>query len=371
MPIAYTIQDPFCWDSQTNTGLNAMNGARRNSLLLSLSNFDFCAPPQRPEFEDMDPFAPLSITDGFALTKPHHHQQQQQQTQHHHQLARGGQYNRVLSDRSESSGGSMPSLHSSSSSSSAAPGLSRHVDLNDSFQLFSQDSGLGHREAFEDVPYEAFSSVPEAAPLSSSSFTTASDDSVDNNLGGDMVADGDDGDSQRFKRFHEEKWSHRYKELLAFHGDFGHSAVPHTFPQNPQLARWVKRQRRQYKLRRDGRPSTMTLDRLQLLDAVGFIWDSHDVNWREKLATLDKFRRLHGHCNVPSNYMDKKLATWVKCQRRQYKLHVDQKPSAMTDQRISELETRGFEWEIRSTSAKAKAGAQPPPPSHNFHPFVV
>jgi hypothetical protein len=166
--------------------------------------------------------------------------------------------------------------------------------------------------------------------------------------------DGDDNEStqQRFKPFHEEKWSQRFKELLQFHKDHGHSAVPHTYPPNPQLARWVKRQRRQYKLRKDNRQSTMTTERLDLLSSVGFIWDSHDVNWREKLDTLMVYRTEHGHCNVPSNYRDKKLATWVKCQRRQYKLYWDGKPSAMSPERILELEKVGFEWEIRSTIAR-------------------
>jgi len=173
--------------------------------------------------------------------------------------------------------------------------------------------------------------------------------------------DEDDEDDElnqhRFKPFHEEKWSLRYKELLDFHKLHGHAAVPHTYPANPQLARWVKRQRRQYKLRQDNRQSTMTSERLEMLDSVGFVWDSHDVNWREKLDSLVAFRQEHGHCNVPSNYRNKKLATWVKCQRRQYKLYWDGKPSAMTPDRILELEKVGFEWEIRSTVPRKQAAA--------------
>jgi Helicase associated domain len=170
-------------------------------------------------------------------------------------------------------------------------------------------------------------------------------------------AEQEEVDSQRFKPFHEEKWSVRYKELLQFHQEHEHSAVPHTYPPNPQLARWVKRQRRQFKLRRDGRPSTMTPDRLELLKSVGFVWDSHDVNWREKLEALELFRKHQGHCNVPSNYTDKKLATWVKCQRRQYKLYWDGKPSAMSAERIMELEKRGFEWEIRAAAPRTPKDA--------------
>lgn len=96
----------------------------------------------------------------------------------------------------------------------------------------------------------------------------------------------------------------------------------------------------------------MTTERLELLNSVSFIWDSHDVNWREKLDLLVEFRNVQGHCNVPSNFQDKRLATWIKCQRRQYKLYWDGKPSAMTPERILELEKVGFEWEIRSTSQR-------------------
>lgn len=161
-------------------------------------------------------------------------------------------------------------------------------------------------------------------------------------------------EEQRFKAFHEEKWNLRFKELLAFFNQHGHAAVPHTYPENPQLARWVKRQRRQYKLLHDGQTSTMTTERLDMLNEVGFVWDSHDVNWREKLDSLISFRRCHGHSNVPSNHKDKKLATWVKCQRRQYKLFCLGKSSAMTNERIKQLESVGFEWEIRSVSPRKK-----------------
>lgn len=347
MPIAYTVQDPFHWDNQSRVSMtepgrrSSLVAARRNSLLSALSVFDFTGFPSfqpSAEHEEMDPFAPLSLEDG----------------QHTKSLVKrqfgtlNPSYGRALTDRSESSGGSAPSMESSHSSESAA---SVHNPGSSFFPV--QDGISTSHQGFDDTLYDPFTS---GTPALTSSFSLSSDR---NSALEEADGDNEDADSQRFKRFHEEKWSHRYKELLAFHREFSHSAVPHTFPRNPQLARWVKRQRRQYKLRRDGRPSTMTLERLQLLDSVGFVWDSHDVNWREKLTALDDFRREYGHCNVPSNHSDKKLATWVKCQRRQYKLHIDQKPSAMTEQRIAELEKRGFEWEIRSTSGKFKSVAAP------------
>lgn len=179
--------------------------------------------------------------------------------------------------------------------------------------------------------------------------------------------------SQRFKPFHEEKWGMRYKELVVFFRENGHSAVPHTYPKNPQLARWVKRQRRQYKLLQEGKPSTMTTERLELLSQVGFIWDSHELNWREKLLALTEFKKDHGHCNIPSNFGDKKLSTWVKCQRRQFKLHRDGKPSAMTPERIAALQAINFEWEIRPANGKATktVDSEPVPVTPTAIPSVM
>lgn len=190
----------------------------------------------------------------------------------------------------------------------------------------------------------SFSKEPEVVS-SSSSMSSASNTTPDGN---------------RFKHFHEEKWNVRYKELLIFRKENGHAAVPHSYPKNPQLSRWVKRQRRQWKLLQENQTSTMTTERLSLLNEIGFVWDSHDVNWREKLDALLSFRHENGHCNVPSNNKDKKLATWVKCQRRQYKLFWDGKPSSMTSERILQLEQAGFEWEIRASSPRKKQGTGSP-----------
>ena len=108
-----------------------------------------------------------------------------------------------------------------------------------------------------------------------------------------------------------------------------------------------QRQRRQYKLLQENQVSTMTLERINLLEDLGFIWDSHGVNWREKFSSLLAYKSKIGHCDVPSNHDDRKLATWVKCQRRQYKLHKDGRPSSMTPKRIRELEEIGFRWGVR------------------------
>lgn len=336
-------------------------GSRRNSLL-SVSIFDFPLTPggnighSTFSYSDPDPFAPLSLNELLPLTPS---------------MARSQPTaDRLLGDRSESSGVSIPTVISTGSYNGTHH--QQHQGNQHAMMPFSNASiahhnyhnsnPMDHYQRHNPItPIHTMSSKPTLGTVTSSTALALA--APAKSLGGDAACydDDDDDDDEfnqhRFKPFHEEKWSLRYKELLDFHREHGHAAVPHTYPANPQLARWVKRQRRQYKLRRDNRQSTMTMERLDLLTSVGFIWDSHDVNWREKLDSLALFRREHGHCNVPSNYRDKKLATWVKCQRRQYKLYWDSKPSAMSPDRILELEKVGFEWEIRSTVPRTGGGS--------------
>jgi hypothetical protein len=380
------------------------SAAFRRCSLLSMSMFDTPMLAGNDLLDDhlhMDPFTPMAMRDG---SMPHpgnprqklqlQHQNRQQQHQqyqpmngfsHHQQyhnsgisnlsmpnipnISSIGSSNLIMSDKSESSLTSVPSLAPSSYSTRGNLGnyhspvthlstLALPTTFDGPSTSAAKVSPVSYTKASVQIPTKIMSSpnpVTSHTPVLSSpagvSPAGVSPDGVSKPCLRDDDEDEDEEglDQHRFKPFHEEKWTLRYKELLEFHQEHGHAAVPHTYPRNPQLARWVKRQRRQYKLRTDDRPSTMTTERLDMLSSVGFVWDSHDVNWREKLEALQKFRKDHGHCNVPSNYVDKKLATWVKCQRRQYKLYWDGKPSAMSPERILELEKVGFEWEIRST----------------------
>jgi len=170
-------------------------------------------------------------------------------------------------------------------------------------------------------------------------------DNMDKSVGSD---DGENG--HRFRPYQYEQWTEKFQELCDFRKDKGHCQVPHTYKENPPLARWVKRQRYQYKLKAEGKMSTMTDERVKLLENIGFIWDSHAAAWAEKLHELKDYLQVHGDCNVPSTYpANPQLATWVKCQRRQYKLLRDNKTSNMTVDRIMELEKLGFVWEVRKT----------------------
>lgn len=159
----------------------------------------------------------------------------------------------------------------------------------------------------------------------------------------------DEDDENRFRPYQAGQWSEKFQELLEYRERMGHCLVPHTYKENLPLARWVKRQRYQYKLMIEGKASTMTEERVKALEDIGFVWDSQGAAWEERLTELAEFRQIFQHCNVPSNYShNPQLATWVKCQRRQYKLYSEGKPSNMTPLRVQRLLDLGFEWELRS-----------------------
>jgi hypothetical protein len=163
----------------------------------------------------------------------------------------------------------------------------------------------------------------------------------------------DDDATGRFRPYQAEQWFEKFEELLAFRKERDHCCVPHTFKENAALARWVKRQRYQYKLKAEDKPSTMTDERIVALENVGFVWDSHGAAWEERWIELREYRQATGHSNVPSNHpSNPQLATWVKCQRRQYKLFWGGKASNMTVERIATLESLGFEWELRGSKIK-------------------
>lgn len=152
----------------------------------------------------------------------------------------------------------------------------------------------------------------------------------------------------RFRSHQAESWMEKYEELLDFRLSNGHCLVPNQYPANPSLAEWVKRQRYQYKLKGMGKHSSMSDDRVTALEKLGFVWNSHDAVWEERLKELKQYKSLFGNTNVPSKYeANPQLAIWIKRQRRQYKFLTEGKASTMTPYRVEKLREIDFSWSGR------------------------
>jgi hypothetical protein len=150
----------------------------------------------------------------------------------------------------------------------------------------------------------------------------------------------------------ESIWSMRFQQLSEFKVQFGHCLVPPHFAANPKLGWWVKNQRRTYGLHQAGKPSGITEERIRELESVGFDWGTAASIWSVSFQQLCEFKEQFGHCLVPQQYAaNPKLGRWVSTQRETYRLHQEGKPSGMTEDRIRELESVGFDWEVRKPDA--------------------
>ena len=137
----------------------------------------------------------------------------------------------------------------------------------------------------------------------------------------------------------------RVKQLLAYekqHGTLHVSQVAYSKDsENHKLSRWVNEMRRLYNENR------LSIERINRLNKIGFIWNMEDERFSRNLNKLKRFHKQHGHWDVPQAGRVKKLGEWVaqvRC-RGLAKKHY-----------VKALEDAGFTWEgkkIRLRNAKS------------------
>jgi hypothetical protein len=149
---------------------------------------------------------------------------------------------------------------------------------------------------------------------------------------------------------HESAWRRQLQYFQAFREEYGHCHVPLHHEKYPKLGLWTKEQRRHYNLKLQGKPSHMTQQRIDDLNKVGFVWDTHEAIFSEHLRELADYKAEHGHCAVPTNYQpNPRLACWCQHQRRQYKRYQEGKGGShyLIEERIEALNKLEFVWNPR------------------------
>ena len=71
-------------------------------------------------------------------------------------------------------------------------------------------------------------------------------------------------------KYYSDRWVHHLEELSRFKAMHGHCRVPQRFPANRKLGGWVLYVRHQYRKYLNGHGSTMTIQRIEQLAALGF-----------------------------------------------------------------------------------------------------
>ena len=130
------------------------------------------------------------------------------------------------------------------------------------------------------------------------------------------------------------KWEEGFTYLVAYKEEFGDCLVKagsqyHQY----SLGAWVRNQRTSKDI--------LTFHQNHYLDALGFVWDPHQVKWEEGFEHLVAYKQEFGDCLViqKSQYHDYKLGNWVGRQRYS--------KDTLTPERFSRLDALGFVWKLK------------------------
>jgi predicted GNAT family N-acyltransferase len=137
-------------------------------------------------------------------------------------------------------------------------------------------------------------------------------------------------------------WESNFAALAKFHTREGHCRVAKTYKEGElKLGAWVNKQR--------SRRDTLSLQRIQRLEQLGFTWDTHDAAWESNFAALAKFHAREGHCRVAQQYQQDglNLGRWISKQRS--------KRDKLSPEQIQRLDKLGFSWDLRGLGSSARS----------------
>lgn len=137
-------------------------------------------------------------------------------------------------------------------------------------------------------------------------------------------------------------WDDRYKELESYKEKYGHCNVPPveigTVYQNifrrSRFGLWVDKQRIHY------RNGTLSKERIEKLEMLGFQWEYHII-WENKFSMFEDYVKQTGNPNpvrVDKNDPNYMIINWLYNQIAEYKKH------KLSSYRIKKLEDLGVIW---------------------------
>jgi hypothetical protein len=136
----------------------------------------------------------------------------------------------------------------------------------------------------------------------------------------------------------ESGWEEGFLALKQFKVREGHCNVSAKHREETfRLGQWVTHQRQS--------KDSMSTERRQRLDDIGFNWDVLEAKWEAGFSALKQFKAREGHCKVPAKYREAtfRLGQWVGVQRST--------KGAMLAERRQRLDEIGFVWRGKSGSS--------------------
>lgn len=129
-----------------------------------------------------------------------------------------------------------------------------------------------------------------------------------------------------------EAWEKGFSKLQEFYAREGHCRVHAKHQEDGYtLGSWVSKQRID--------KATLSSERMERLEATGFVWDALTEAWEQGFSKLQRFHAREGHCRVPRSHKEDgyNLGSWANKQRIA-------KPN-LSSKRLAKLEAIGFVWD--------------------------
>ena len=130
------------------------------------------------------------------------------------------------------------------------------------------------------------------------------------------------------------KWEKGFSHLKAFKDREEHFRVPRgKVVDGFDLGEWIKTQR--------SNRESLSADRIQRLDDIGFVWDPFTEQWEEGFSHLKAFKERERNCRVSQGtiFDGFNLGIWVRNQRRNRE--------SLSAERIQRLDDIGFIWDAQ------------------------
>lgn len=158
------------------------------------------------------------------------------------------------------------------------------------------------------------------------------------------------------------KWSERFEQLKTFKALHGHCIVPRNYDEENMegLGKWIAQQRHAYRLLQDGKPTTMTPERVQQFNDLGMVWSilkqstkprAERKSWQERFEELIAYKEEKGTTNVPQTYPGG-LGNFVHQQRTEYHKFKGGKKSMMNAEKVKKLKGIGFMFSVKKGSRR-------------------
>ncbi len=135
-------------------------------------------------------------------------------------------------------------------------------------------------------------------------------------------------------------WEKRYESVKQYYEEHGDINIPRdtSLSDGKKIGNWFAMQR---KYRREGK---LTQRQIQLLDALGFVWERDDP-WEIGFRHAEEYFKTHGDLAIPIGYVCNdgyRLGSWINNQRSNY-LYPNQYHK-LTEEQATRLEHIGMIW---------------------------